>query len=142
MWIKEYSKVYDNVEIEALWRIATDIDNWPTWHEDLAYCKLQGTFSVGNYFILKPKGGPNIKIRLTEVINNRKFTDCTKFFGAKMYDTHEFEQIAEGKVRLSSKLVVTGPLKWLWIKLVAKNVAATVPNEIDTLVHLARLSHG
>ena len=33
-------------------------------------------------------------------------------------------------------MVVTGPLRWLWIKLVAKNVSDTVPNEVDSLVQL------
>jgi hypothetical protein len=33
---------------------------------------------------------------------------------------------------------VTGPLKWLWIKLVAQNVADTVPEEMENLVKLAR----
>lgn len=34
--------------------------------------------------------------------------------------------------------VVTGPLKFLWIKLVAQNVADTVPQEMEALVDLAR----
>lgn len=54
-----------------------------------------------------------------------------------MYDTHAMEVKDDG-VLLSNKLVVTGILKLLWIKLVAKNVADTVSDEMDSLVNLAR----
>ena len=60
-----------------------------------------------------------------------------KFFGAKMYDTHSLKEVSGG-IELSNKLVVTGPLKWMWIMLVAKNVAATVPEEMEALVKLVR----
>lgn len=38
--------------------------------------------------MLKPKGIKAVKITLTEIEKDRKFTDCTHFFGAKMYVTH------------------------------------------------------
>jgi len=74
---------------------------------------------------------------LTEIVEGHYFTDCTSFFGAKMYDTHAMEETEEG-LKLTNTLVVTGPLKWLWIKLVAQNVADTVPEEMENLVKLAR----
>lgn len=87
--------------------------------------------------MLKPRGAPAVKIMLTAMNEMQNFTDCTKFFGAKMYDTHSME-VKDNGVLLSNKLVVTGPLKWPWIKLVAKHVADTVPDEMDSLVNLAR----
>jgi len=141
MWIKTYSKLYQNIKKEDIWNIWTDVNNWTTWHDDLDYCKMDGPFIVGNHFILKPKGVPAVKINLVEIEVGSKFTDCTKFFGAKMYDTHAMEQTAEG-LRLTNTLSVTGPLAFLWIKLVAKNVANTVPQEMDALVKLAREKNG
>ncbi|MDF2530302.1 MAG: hypothetical protein K0Q57_1182 [Gammaproteobacteria bacterium] len=140
MWIRKHSKIYQNVKKEDAWHICTDINNWPTWHDDLEYCKLEGPFKVGSYFKLKPKGAWPVKIQLIEIEEGRKFTDVTRFFGAKMYDTHEFEETPEG-LRLTNILKVTGPLKWLWIKLVAQNVADSVPEENDTLAKLAGSLH-
>jgi hypothetical protein len=141
MWTKTHSKVYKDIKKEDIWHIWTDVNNWATWHEDLDYCKLDGSFIVGNYFKLKPKGAPAVKIELIEIEEGRRFTDCTKFFGAKMYDTHALEETADG-LRLTNTLVVTGPLKFLWVKLVAQNVAETVPQEMDALVNLSRRQHG
>ncbi len=137
MWIKEYSKLYKDVKAKDIWRIWIDVKNWPTWHVDLDYCKIDGKFEVGNHFYLKPRGAPAVKIILTEIDQGKCFTDCTKFFGAKMYDTHTMEETPEGLL-LSHKMVVTGPLKWLWIKLVAQNVFNDIPEVIETLMKLAR----
>jgi hypothetical protein len=141
MWTKTHSKIYQGINKKDIWRIWTDVNNWPTWHGDLDYCKMDGTFSVGNHFMLKPKGVSAVKITLVEIDEGKKFTDCTKFFGAKMYDTHAMEETSEG-LQLTNTLVVTGPLKFLWIKLVAQNVANTVPEEMDALVKLAREMNG
>ena len=137
MWTKSYSKVYPGVSKETAWKIATDINRWHTWHGDLDWCKLEGTFSVGNHFLLKPKGMKPVKIVLTEIEHGSSFTDCTTFFGAKMFDNHSFEETPEG-LKLTNQLVVTGPLKWLWIKLVAQNVADSVPDEMEALARLAK----
>lgn len=138
--MRSHSKVYQGIEKEDVWRLWADVNHWPSWHGDLDYCKMEGDFVVGNHFKLKPKGAPAVKIKLIEIEEGQKFTDCTRFFGAKMYDTHRVEEIAEGLL-LSNILIVTGPLKFLWIKLVAQHVADTVPQEMDALVELARNKH-
>lgn len=137
MWTRDYSKFYKDVSPEIVWKNWINVNNWTKWHSDLDYCKLEGDFKVGNHFMLKPKGAPAVKIMLTEINKGHSFTDCTKFFGAKMFDTHTME-VKDGGIILSNKLVVTGPLRWLWIKLVAQNVADTAPAEIDALVELSR----
>jgi len=140
MWTRTYSKTFQGLKREDIWRIWTDINNWPTWHGDLDYCNLEGDFKVGNHFFLKPKGIKAVKILITEIKEGYSFTDCTSFFGAKMYDTHAMEETVDG-LKLTNKLVVTGPLKWLWIKLVAQNVADTIAEETESLIKLARSLH-
>lgn len=141
MWVREYSKTFPEIKKEVIWHLWTDVNNWPIWHGDLDYCKLEGDFIVGNVFMLKPKSAPAVKIKLIEIIPGHKFTDCTQFFGAKMYDTHAMEETENG-IRLTNKVVVTGWLSFLWIKLVAQHVANSVPQEMDALVNLARSKHG
>ncbi len=137
MWIRSFGKVYQGLKKEDIWHLWTDVNNWPTWHGDLESCKMEGPFVVGNHFFLQPKGMKPIKIALTAVEEGRSFTDCTPFFGAKMFDTHGIEETPHG-LRLTNTLVVTGPLSWLWVKLVAQNVADTVPEEMEAMVALAR----
>jgi hypothetical protein len=136
MWVKSYSKVYQDVKKEDVWRLWADVNNWPKWDKELEYCKMDGSFAQGNHFILKPIKGPKVKIILSEVISNKKFTDYTKFPGAIMYDAHELEETPNG-LHIVSTITVKGFLSFLWIKLVAKNVAASVPAQMDALVKLA-----
>lgn len=137
-WTKSVSKVFSDIKKEDIWCLWADVNNWPRWQNDLDYCKMEGPFEVGNYFLLKPKGVKPVKIVFTEIETGKKFTDCTNFFGAKMYDTHTIEEIPEG-IKLTSTLVVTGPLKWLWVKLVAQNVADSAPKEMEALVKFAQM---
>lgn len=137
MWSKHFSKTYQNVSSRAVWQIWQDINNYAQWHDDLDYCRLEGEFKVGNFFRLKPKGAPEVKVHLLSIKPGESFTDCTHFFGAKMYDIHEMKQTAEG-LQISNTIKVTGLLGFLWVKLVAKNVAATAPKEADAVVALAR----
>lgn len=137
MWNKKHSKIYGNVNQEIVWNIMTDINSWADWHEDLEHCQLEGEFKIGQYFSLKPKGAKAVRIKLTEIEKHKKLTDCTQLFGAKMIDTHELEATTDG-LKLTNTLRVTGPLAWLWVMLVARDVAASVPHENDTLIKLAK----
>ncbi|MGV2432608.1 MAG UNVERIFIED_CONTAM: hypothetical protein LVQ98_04585 [Rickettsiaceae bacterium] len=139
MWEHGVSKTYKGITKEKIWEIWTDVNNWAKWHDDLDYCKIEGKFEVGNHFKLKPTGAPAVKIHLIEINEGNSFTDCTNFFGAKMYDTHSMKETKDG-LEISNKVMVTGPLRWLWIKLVAQNVANTSEAHLDAIAKLAKES--
>lgn len=137
MWSQSYEKEYTGIKKEAIWSLWKQIDDYPSWHHDLEICKLEGEFKVGHFFRLKPKGGPEFKVYFTEIIDGTKFTDVTQFFGAKMYDTHEVLDTPNG-IKIRSTISVTGLLSFFWIRVVAKNVANSAPDEMDAVVALAR----
>lgn len=143
MWTKTYSKIYQNVSKDAVWKAWADVHNWPKWDKELEYCNVNPgfTFTSGNQFTLKPLGGPKVRITISEVRVNRKFTDFCQFFGAKMYDAHELEETPNGLL-IKSTISVTGLLSFLWVKLVAKNVANSVPSQMDALVNYASSNNG
>lgn len=136
MWIKTYSTITKNVSNEQMWRLFADVNNWQKWDHEIEYAKLEGNFEAGNYFILKPKGSPKVKIALVEVIENKKFVDLTKFPLAKMYGEHVFEQTAEG-LKITTTMKVTGLLSFLWIKLVAQNIVNGLPTETQNQIKYA-----
>lgn len=141
MWLKQFSKVYFGVRKEDIWRAWSNVNEWPKWDNELEYCDMRSDFALGTQFILKPRGGPRVKITLSEVIPHQKFTDYCHFFGATMYDDHELIEEATG-LRITNTISVTGPLTFLWVHLVAKKVAASVPQNTDNLVKLVKLHNG
>jgi hypothetical protein len=131
-----YEKIYPGLKKEAIWSLWCDVDHWSHWDRDTEFAKLSGPFEVGSSFVLKPRGAPRFTIHLVDVQPLQKFTDLTKFPFAKMYDLHEMEETPQG-LKLMSKVWVEGALSWLWANLVAKNVAAGVPAQLDALARFA-----
>lgn len=140
MWQQTYTKIFENVCPESIWHVWTDINNWHAWNPGIDYCKLEQPFAVGSYFILKPIGAPAVKLQLVEVEEKHKFTDCTFLFGAKMYGKHELKIESDG-LRLTTTMTITGPLSFLWRKLLGEKMAAKIPAQTEALVELAK-QHG
>lgn len=137
MWESTYSKVYENIDKKIIWNLWTDINTWPKWNPGVEYCKLHGPFSKGQFFTLKPKLGPATKIQILDIYTEKKFVDCTKFFGAKMYGIHEMQE-ENGGIRLTTTMKITGPFSFFWKKIVAEKIVQKTPKQTENLVELAR----
>ncbi|WP_207535897.1 SRPBCC family protein [Desertivirga arenae] len=136
MWSKSYSILTNEVTKEQMWKLFADVNSWHTWDEGIEFAKINGEFKEGNYFTLRPKGGPNVKVELLETTENRSFLDVTKFPLAKMYDNHLFEETAEG-LRITNTITVTGILGFLWRKIVAQNIVDNFKKDIESQIKAA-----
>ena len=136
MWTKSHAIVTKEATKEQMWQLFADVNNWHTWDTGIEFAKLEGKFEKGNYFTLRPKGGPNVKVRLLETIENKSFLDVTNFPFAKMYDSHLFEETATG-LKITNTIQVTGILAFLWIKLVAKKIADALPTDMPEQIKAA-----
>jgi len=136
MWIKSHSVTTKEVTKEQMWKLFADVNNWHQWDEGIDYATMEGKFEKGNYFVLKPKGSPKVKIQLVETIENSKFVDLTKFPLAKMYGEHTFEETANG-LKITTTMKMQGLLGFLWIRLVAKDIVDNLPKEIPEQIKYA-----
>src|SRR5579872_5111237 len=135
MWQQTYSKVFQDIKPETIWRIWTDINNWPLWNPGIEYCELDEPFAKGSHFTLKPIGAPKANLQLVEVEENYKFMDCSSLPGAKMYGLHELIIENDG-VRLVTTMTIKGPLTFLWRKLLGEKIMAKIPSQTENLVSL------
>lgn len=71
MWSKTYSITTNEVAREQMWRLFADVNGWHTWDRGVEYAQLNGAFEQGSHILLKPKGGPKIKIVLSEIIEKK-----------------------------------------------------------------------
>lgn len=136
MWTKSHSIVTKEVIKEQMWKLFADVNNWHTWDEGIEFAKMGGKFEKGNFFTLRPKGGPNVKVELLETIENKMFLDVTKFPLAKMYDEHTFEETPQG-LKITNTITVTGVLGFLWRKIVAQKIVDSLPNDMQTQITAA-----
>lgn len=137
MWKRSYVVITKEATREQMWKLIADIDHWHTWDDTVAYSKLLGELKEGNYFLLKPKGGPRVKIKLLNIIAPSRFTDCTIFPLARMIGDHLFEDTAEG-LKITVTMAVKGLLAFLWIRLVAKDIVDHLPRDIQNQINHAK----
>jgi len=137
MWSKSFSKTVRGLDIDKVWRVWTDVDQWHTWQDDIEYAKLKGDFRAGNTFLLKPKGGPKVNIEIIRVEPNKIFTDLTKFPLARMYGSHEFIMHGD-ELEIKTTMSIEGFLSFFWRKLVAEGVANGMPEQTERLIAKAR----
>lgn len=136
MWTKSHSIVTKEVTKEQMWKLFADVNNWHTWDEGIEFAKMEGEFEKGNFFTLRPKGGPNVKVELLETVENKSFLDVTKFPLAKMFDNHTFEETPQG-LKITNTISVTGVLGFLWRKIVAQKIVDSLPNDMQTHIKAA-----
>lgn len=137
MWTKSHSIVTKDVTKEQMWKLFTDVNNWHTWDEGIEFAKLEGKFEKGNFFTLRPNGGPNVKVELLETIENKMFLDVTKFPLAKMYDGHTFEETPQG-LKITNTITVTGILGFLWRKIIAQKIVDALPIDMQQQIKSAK----
>lgn len=136
-WEKTHTIKVQNVAKKQIWKVWEDVNHWHIWDTDIDFARMEVPFSVGNSFLLKPKGGPKVKIKLLKVEPNNAFTDVTTFPLAKMYGIHEMRETSVG-LEVSHTVRIEGPLSFLWKKLVAEKVAEGLEEQAIKMVERAR----
>ena len=136
MWTRSHSITTQAVTKEQLWKLFADVNNWNTWDEGIEFSKMEGKFEKGNYFIIRPKGVPNVKVELLETKENLMFLDVTKFPLAKMYDEHTFEETPEG-LKITNTITVKGLLGFFWRKVVAQKIVDNLPQDMLSQIKAA-----
>ena len=129
MWTKSHSITSKEVTKEQMWALFSDVNNWHKWDSGIEYAKMNGKFEKGNFFELKPKSGPKVKIQLEDVVHNKMFRDLTKFPLAEMRGEHTFEETPEG-LKITTTMTMKGLLSFLWIKIVAQDIVNGLPTEM------------
>jgi hypothetical protein len=136
MWTKSHSIITKEVTKEQIWKLFSDVNNWHTWDQGIEYAKLDGAFETGNTILLRPKGGPEVKINLLQLVPNQLYLDVTRFPLAKMYGEHIFEETPEG-LKITITMSVKGILSFLWVKLVAQKIVDDLPTDMLAQVKAA-----
>ncbi|MBV1702868.1 MAG: SRPBCC family protein [Hyphomicrobiales bacterium] len=125
-----------HVPAAKLFRAIADIANWPKWDSDLESTQHNGGLEAGARFMLKPKGGPKVKMEIIEAIAPTHFDDLAHLPLAKMRTSHHFAQSA-GQTRIDVKIEVWGCLSFFWDRVVARQQAASTPEQTRRFIAYA-----
>lgn len=130
---KTFSLITTEVSQAQIWKVISNVNQWSTWDAGVQFAELQGKFESNSSFLLHPKGGPKIKIKLVEVREKTYFKDMTTFPLAKMYGEHWYEETPQG-LKITVTMTITGILSALWYKAVMKDIVANLEKDQRALI--------
>jgi hypothetical protein len=121
----------------ALFDRWADMATWPEWNHDVEWVRLDGPFAEGSTGVLKPKGGPKVKFVIERLVQDREFIDVSKLFGARLTFAHYTDPKPEGGTTVDLEITMTGPLAWLWTRILGKDLKASAQTDLESLAAAA-----
>ncbi|MEO7049706.1 MAG: hypothetical protein ABI091_30665 [Ferruginibacter sp.] len=137
MWHKSFSTTTKEVTKEQIWIILTDINKWKEWDKDLEWAALEGEAKLNSIFFLKPKGGPKIKLTISQFDKANIFEDISHLPFAKMQTTHTLIQTNEG-LKIQVDIKIFGLLTFLWSKIIGQKQIEGGLNQTNQLIKKAK----
>src|ERR1700681_1183054 len=78
---------------ESVWKLWSDVPNWPKWDDGLEWCRLDGPFAVGTKGELKPEGAPKVRFEITDVRQLESYSDVSFLPLTRLIFTHTLEML-------------------------------------------------
>ncbi|MEU8817660.1 SRPBCC family protein [Actinoplanes sp. NPDC048796] len=136
MWQYEHS-AETSAAPEVLWRHWSAVDQWPTWNAGIEKIEVDGPFAVGTAFTMTPPGEEPLRMRLTEVVPGRLFTDEMDAGDFVVRTVHSLEPAGAGKTRVVYRTEIDGPAADQVGPELGPAITADFPEVVGALVRLA-----
>ena len=125
------SEVEVAATVETVWRVLTEVANWPTWNPDVESATVQGPLSPGTKF--RWKAGPGTIASTVGSVDPPNRIDWTgTTFGVKAIHVHELEQRED-------KTVVKSAESWdgVLVRMLRRSMTKALQKALDSgLQHL------
>jgi len=135
MWKAQFETITD-IPCEKLFAAISDINNWSKWDEGLEITRIEGVAMAGAPFILKPKGGPNVRMTIDEICPYR-LVDTAHLFLAKMRTTHDYVR-SGNQTKILFAIEIWGLLGFFWRKAVGEDQIKGAVAQTEALIAYAR----
>jgi hypothetical protein len=118
-----------------------DMATWPEWNLDVDWVRLDGPFAQGVTGTLKPKGGPKVRFVVESLVQDKEFVDVSLLAGARLTFAHHVTEAAGGGCTVHVQISMSGPLGWLWNRILGKGLRTSVQPDLERLARVAEASH-
>lgn len=135
MWQAKFQTTTD-VPAEDLYRVITDFDGWNKWDQGIEHTRLMSEPKVGGVFMLKPKGGPSVKITI-EKMWPYEVIDVAHLPLAKMRTSHKYVRVGD-ITHIQMELQIWGLLGFFWRKILGENQLKEAAEQTRALIRYAR----
>src|SRR3989338_5247276 len=138
MWRKSYETTTREITAEQIWAVLSDVNHWHEWDDAISYARIAEPFKTGANIELKPKKGPKVHIEVLDCQPPNTFTDLARFPGALMTNRHDITYDPTGALVVKTTCTVSGPLGFLWRKLVAESIVHDFSDHTQKQIEAAK----
>ena len=135
MWSFEVSKS-TTATTEKVWQLWSNVSEWNHWDFDIKSSSIEGALTEGAKGFLIPTKGPKSKFEITECTPLKSFTATSSLPLCKMKIIHYIME-GEKEIKITHKVVMSGPLSFLFSKVIGSNLEKGLPETLKNLVALA-----
>jgi len=107
MWEYEH-RVETTADPEVLWRIWSDMADWPSWNAGIKAIEVDGPFTVGSTFRMTSPDGDTVELRLAEIVPGEAFVDEMDAGDFVVRTVHRLER-GSGATRVVYRTEFHGP---------------------------------
>lgn len=125
---------------ERVYSLYADLTSWPTWDPSVVEVNLPSGLRVGSSGWLRSKDGPRTRISIHEASDANSFTVQSHLPGCRMLFGHTLQTVAGG-VRATHTLSFSGPLAFVFRRLLGPKIASTLPGALQGLKQMSE-THG
>jgi hypothetical protein len=141
MWSFEHS-LESRASAAEVFRLWSDVPNWPTWDEGLEKTELDGPFAAGTPGRLTPAGQSALPFSIVEVRPGVGFSDETPIPGATLRFIHCVEEAGAGRVKITHRVEIDGPAADEIGATMGAELAEGMPHTVAALAALAERRQG
>ena len=108
MWTTEHS-TETGAAPEAIWRVWSDVERWPTWNADLERAELSGPFAAGSTITMYQRGGDTIELRIADACESDGFVDQADLGNIVVRTIHHLIPLTDGRIQVVYRMEISGP---------------------------------
>jgi hypothetical protein len=138
MWSTEHS-IETTAAPETIWKLWSDVDEWPRWNADLERAELNGPFAEGSAITMFPREDDPIELTIAEADEPRVFVDQAELGPVVVRTAHRVERIDDDRSRIVYRMEISGSAAETLGPQIGPEITADFP---DVLAKLAVVAEG
>ncbi|EJL68714.1 SRPBCC family protein [Chryseobacterium populi] len=131
---KLYSMFTDEVSVDEIWQLVTDVDHWNQWDFNIEYSSMEGNFSVGKSIAIKSRLFPQSGIAVFDSDECQKSIVYLLVFPLSDFFISYFYKEVENGVKITVTLAIQGILSPFWYLIYGRNIAKNFPEDIKIMI--------
>ena len=138
MWTYIHEKEC-SINIDRLWDLYSNVENWKLWDEDIKTISLDGEFKVGTKGVMTMDGQDPMNFSLTVVEPKKCFIDETVIepLNVTIVVGHFIEQKTDDRFYIRHSVIIKGENADMVAEKIGESFTVDIPKSMEKLIKLS-----